>query len=67
MYKITLSNKITCVDLEQKLGLERGAVQQIKTPAGGSMEVTFSEEPTADQKAALEALLSKVIFTEGPE
>jgi hypothetical protein len=64
MYKITLSNKITCVDLEQKLGLERGAVQQVSTHADGSIEVTFDQEPTADQKAALEALLNKIISTE---
>jgi hypothetical protein len=64
MHKIQLTNNVTCVELEQQLGLSRGAVQQISTRADGSIEVTCDQEPTTEQKAALEALLNKIISTE---
>lgn len=61
MHKITLTNRLSCVDLEQQLGLSRGAVKQIVKKADGDIDVMFDKEPTADQKAALQTVLNKII------
>ena len=67
MYRIMLSNKITCVELEQELGLERGAVTQVSESPSGVVDVCFDSEPTADQKAALQSALNMKITAEGAE
>ena len=67
MYKITLTNKITCVDLETELGLERGAVVEVREQQNGIVEVLFDKEPSADQKTSLQSALDKRIYAEGAE
>ena len=67
MYKMQLTTKVTCIDIEQELGLSRGAVTEVKERASGMVDVCFEQEPTADQKAALQSMLNKRIAAEGAE
>jgi hypothetical protein len=67
MHRITLTNKVTCVDIEQELGLERGTVTEVTEHDNGIVDVCFEQEPTADQKAALQEVLNMKITSEGAE
>ena len=67
MYKISLSNKYTCIDIEQELGLEHGAVKEVTEHSNGTFDVCFDKEPTSDQKAALQSLLNSKITKEKTE
>ncbi len=67
MHKITLTNKITCVELEQEIGLERGDITSVAEHSGGIVDVYFLTEPTVDQKTTLQTVLNKRIMSEETE
>jgi hypothetical protein len=64
MYRIKLANKLTCVELEQELELERGAVMRITEQYDGTVEVCFTGDPGADRKATLQSVFNKKIVEE---
>ena len=67
MYKITLVKGRTCVEIEQELGLSRGAVAQVLESPEGIVDVYFKQEPSADQKSTLQAALNMKITSEVAE
>ncbi len=52
--------ELTCVNLEQELGLERGVVQQI-TVQEGMVEIELGCELSSEQKTARQSLLGGMV------
>ena len=67
MYRISLTNKFTCVDLEQELELERGAITAVTVHSNGKVDVCFDKEPATLTKDNLKSLLNMKITSEGAE
>jgi hypothetical protein len=59
--RITLGSQLTCVDVEQELGLSRGEVKKIATSSDGPVQVELQNEPTLEQKEKLEKIFSMKI------
>ena len=67
MYKITLTYRRSCVELGQTLELSGNSITHIIDNPEGAVDVHFDQEPTADQKAALQSALNMKITAEGAE